>query len=97
MQGRKGEHRVRKGVNDTKGCFSAWQARNGSDSLSCRVKMPQNTWEIAQAAYHDCHSRKHLLFGMPVEEVGIPLTFACLRVSLEGRFPLVRRVFGTAG
>lgn len=48
------------------GCFSACQARNGSDSLSCKVKMPQTKWEIARVAYHDFHSRKHFIFGMPV-------------------------------
>ena len=90
-------HRARKAVYEKKGGFSACQARNGSDSLSCRAKMPQTKREIARAAYHDFHSRKHFAFGMPVEEAGIPLTFACLRASLKGMFPLARRVFGTVG
>lgn len=90
-------HRVRKAVNGIKGCFSACQARNGNDSLSCRAKMPQTKWEIARVAYRDFHSRKHFVFGMPVEEAGIPLTFACLRASLKGTFPLARRAFGTVG
>lgn len=46
-------------------------------------------------AYHDFHSRKHFVFGMPVEEAGIPLTLACLRASLKGTFPLARRAVGT--
>lgn len=52
-------HRARKAVNEKKSCFTARQARNGSDSLSCRAKMPQTKWEIARVAYHDFHSRKH--------------------------------------
>lgn len=80
-----------------KGCFSACQAKNGSDSLSCRARMPQTKWEIARVAYHDFHSRKHFVFGMPVEEAGVPLTFACLRASLKGMFPLARRAVGTVG
>lgn len=78
-----------------KGCFSACQAKNGSDSLSCRARMPQTKWETARVAYHDFHSRKHFVFGMPVEEAGIPLTLACLRASLKGTFPLARRAVGT--
>lgn len=88
---------MRKAVNGKKVCFSACQARNGSDSLSCRAKMPQTRWEIARVAYHDFHSRKHIAFGMPEEEAGIPLTFACLRASLKGVFPLARSAFGTVG
>lgn len=90
-------HRVRKPVNGEKGCFSACQAKSESDSLSCRVKMPQTRWEIARVAYHDFHSRKHFVFGMPVEEAGVSLTFACLRASLKGMFPLARRAVGTVG
>lgn len=70
---------------------------NESDSLSCRTRMPQTKWEIAVVAYHDFHSRKHFVFGMPVEEAGVSLTFACLRASLKGMFPLARRAVGTVG
>lgn len=71
--------------------------KNESDSLSCRARMPQTKWEIARVAYHDFHSRKHFVFGMPVEEAGVSLTFACLRASLKGMFPLARRAVGTVG
>lgn len=59
--------------------------------------MPHTKWEIARSSLRDFHSRKHSVFGMRVEEEGIPLTSACLRASLKGMFPLVRRVFGTVG
>lgn len=90
-------HRVRKAVSAKKGCFSAYQARNGSDSLSCRAKMPQTKLEIARVSYRDFHTIKHVTFGMPVEEAGIPLTLACLGASLKGKFPLAESELGTVG
>lgn len=90
-------HRVRKAVSAKKGCFSAYQARNGSDSLNCRAKMPQTKLEIARVSYRDFHTIKHVTFGMPVEEAGIPLTLACLGASLKGKFPLAESELGTVG
>lgn len=59
--------------------------------------MPQTKLEGVRVAYHDFHTIKHFAFRMPVKEAGIPLSFACLRVSLKGRFPLVKRELGTVG
>lgn len=79
---------MRKAVNEKKSCFTARQARNGSDSLSCRAKTPQTKWEIARVAYHDFHSRKHFCIwdacrgGRNPSDICMPQGFPEVHVSV---------------